>query len=254
MTGDDLKRLQDNFFATSKQIILEGTSLRPVGFVVTLQKHVDQLFDSGYGIEFLDPKTAILRDAQDDAVATLIVDLVMDYRRLYHAVLTVFPKTRDLLPRLLVLGQAASVDDPYMRLMRPFLENTGLDAKDVAAAVMRQICDKVDAFASIMHSEAWKRHTASPEDMEKLREFAKTHSLGEDQKSVEIVVSAMETYDFTRMLTAPIHREPSKDPKRRDAGKVLGFGETDDSVAEQDGKNVIEGRMARFLKPLPVAS
>lgn len=253
MTGTDLKRMQDGFFATAKQIILEGTSLRSVGFVITLYKHVDKLFDSGYGIEFIDPKT-IMRDAQDDAVATLVVDLLMDYKRLYHAVLSVYPKTRDILPRLLALGQSVGADDPYLRLMRPFLESTGLDAKDVSAAVMRQICDKVDAFASIMNSEAWMRSAASPEDMEKVQKFAETRSLGEDQKSVEIVISAMETYDFTRILTAPIDREPSKDPKRRDAGKVLGFGETDDHMAEQGGKNVLEGRMVRFLKPLPVAS
>jgi hypothetical protein len=254
MTGADLKRVQDNFFATSKRILLDTGHIRPIGFVVTLHKHVDKLFESGYGLEFLDPKAGLMTDVGDNAVATLIVDLVMDYKRLYHAVLAVFPKTRDILPRLLALGQSVGADDPYLRLMRPFLESTGLDAKDVSAAVMRQICDKVDAFASIMNSEAWMRSAASPEDMEKVQKFAETRSLGEDQKSVEIVISAMETYDFTRMLTAPIRRKPSKNPKRRDAGKVLGFGETDDRVAEQGGNNVIEGRLVRFLKPLPVAS
>lgn len=254
MTGADLKRMQNNFFATAKQIVLEGTSLRPVGFVVTLHKHVDRLFESGYGLEFLDPKTAVLRDVQDDAVATLVVDLLMDYRRLYHAVLTVFPKTRDILPRLLALGEIAGVDDPYTRLMRPFMAHQSLDAKDIAAAVMRQICDKVDAFASITQHEAWRRNAESPEDMKEARAFAKTHSLGEDLKSVEVVVSTMETHDFARMLTAPIHREPSEDPARRDGGRVLGFGETDDCVAEEGGEYVIKGRLARFLKPLPVAS
>jgi hypothetical protein len=253
VTGTDLKRMQDGFFATAKQIILEGTSLRPIGFVITLHKHVDKLFDSGYGIEFIDPKT-IMRDAQDDAVATLVVDLFMDYKRLYHAVLSVYPKTRDILPRLLALGQSVGADDPYLRLMRPFLESAGLDEKDVSTAVMRQICDKVDAFACITHHEAWRRNAESPEDIKKAREFAKTHSLSEDMKSIEVVLSTMDTHDFARMLTAPIHREPSKDPKHRDAGKVLGFGETDDCVAEQGGPNVLEGRMVRFLKPLPVAS
>jgi hypothetical protein len=178
----------------------------------------------------------------------------MDYKRLYHAVLTVFPKTRDILPRLLALGQAVGADDPYMRLMRPFLKSQELDAKDVSAAVMRQICDKVDAFACIMHSEAWKRNAKSTADMEKISKFAETHSLGEDMESVEVVISTMETYDFARMLTAPIHRKPSKNSKQRDTGKVLGFGETDDHVAEQGGKNVLEGRLVRFLKPLPEAS
>jgi hypothetical protein len=248
MTGDDLKRMQNGFLEASKKILLEECRLRPVGFIVTLHKHVDKLFESGWGIEFIDPK-AWMRDVQDDNVATLIIDLMMDWKRLYHAVLNVFPQTRDVLPQMLALGESVGVDDVYKRTMRPFLKATQLDEKDVIAATLRQICDKVDAFASILHSEAWLRVVESTETVEKIRENA-PKSLGQDKKSVEIVMSAMETYDFTRMLAVPIHREPSKNPRERDEGKVIGFGELTEGLDTPGDTNVIEGRLARFLKPL----
>ncbi len=40
MTGDDLKRMQDTFLKAAKKILLSNDQLRPVGFVVTLHKHV----------------------------------------------------------------------------------------------------------------------------------------------------------------------------------------------------------------------
>lgn len=127
-----------------------------------------------------------------------------------------------------------------MRVMRPFLRVAQMDEKDVIAATMRQICDKVDAFASIFHSEAWMRVADSPETIERARE----HGLSQDAASVEVVVSSMETHSFTRMILVPIHREPSQ---TRDGGKVTGFGEP----RENSG---FEGRLTGFLKPLPEAS
>jgi len=246
MTGDDLKRMQDNFLETSKKILLDEGRLRPVGFVVTLYKHVDKLFESGWGVEFLDPK-AWMRDAQNDSVATLIVDLAMDWKRLYHAVLRVFPQTQTILPGLLAMGQEINVDDAHMRVMRAFMDATQLDAKDVVAATMRQICDKADAFASILHTEAWMRAVQSSESVEELSK----KGLGQDKQSVEILMSVMETYDITRALMVPIHREPSK---TRDGGKVLGFGSPTQSLSAPGDSNAMEGRMARFLKPLKDAS
>jgi hypothetical protein len=251
VNGDDLKRLQDDFLAGSKKILLETGHMRPVGFVVTLRKHVDRLIESGWGLEFIDPKIARVRDAQDDEIAALIVDLSMNWRKLYHAVLTVFPQTRSTLPNLLAIGIAANVDDPYMRLMRPFMSATQLEDKDVMAATMRQICDKVDAFASIFNSEAWTRVVKTREAIDEVYKNA-AGSLGNDKESVEVVISSMETYDFTRMITVPILRKPSK--KARDAGKITGFGELTEGIARPDNNNVIEGRLARFLKPLAVAS
>lgn len=66
--------------------------------------------------------------------------------------------------------------------------------------------------------------------------------LGQDMKSVEVVFSSMETHDFSRMITVPIHREPSE---TRDGGKILGFGDPTDN---EDGEH--GGRMAGFLKPM----
>ena len=241
MTGDDLKRMQDGFLAMAKEILLQGP-LRPVGFVITLHKHVDKLFESGWGIEFIDPKSCV-RDVHDDSIAALIIDLAMDWRRLYHAVLNVFPQTRDVLPRMIKIGKTLDVDDAYMRVMRAFLAATEMDEKDVTAATMRQICDRVDAFACVYHSEAWMRMVEPSETIEQIRRDA-PESLGQDKKSIEVVMSSMETHDFVRMITVSIHREPSE---TRDGGKVIGFGEP----VENDK---LAGRLTGFLKPLPEAS
>lgn len=249
MTGDDLKRMQDGFVEGAKKILLKDGRLRPVGFIITLRKHVDKLFESGWGLEFLDPKEC-MRDAQDDSVAALVIDLMMDWKRLYHAVLNVFPQTRSVLPQMIALGEGIAVDDAHMRVMRAFLRATELDEKDVVAATLRQICDKVDAFACVMQSEAWMRVVGPGESEAQIRENA-PKGLGQDQKSIEIVVSSMDTHDFTRLITVPVRREASKE---RDGGKVLGFGEPTEGLDTPDNANVVEGRMTRFLKPLEIAS
>ena len=244
MTGDDLKRTQDHFLEGAQTILRERGQLRPVGFIITLHKRVEQLFESGWGIEFIDPKSCVHADGDD--TATLVLDLLMDWKRLYHAVVTVFPKTKDVLSPLITLGAAVGADDPYKRVMRPFLTHTKMDEKDVIAATMRHICGKVDAFASIFQSEAWVRVLDPGTEIEDVPQ-----SLGDDAKSIEVVFSSMETYDFTRLLTLPIQRE---DPNKRAVGKVVGFGELTEGLDTLDNKNVVDGRLVRFLKPLAVAS
>ena len=225
MTGDDLKRIQNTFIEGSKAIIRE-TELRMTGFVITLHKNVDKLFESGWGVEFLDPKETI-RDVHDDNVALLIVDLTMNWKRLYHAVMNIFPKAREILPAMIALGQSLAIDNDaaYKHTMRAFLRATELDVKDISAATVRQICEKTDAFACIFHSEAWVR-MVDPNDKAAIEE-AQRSGLAKDTKAVEVLLSVMETHNFTRSLTIPIVREPSNDPKKRDGGKVLGFGEPD---------------------------
>ena len=247
MTGDELKRTQDHFLEGGKKLLQEHGRLRPTGFIITLHKHLDKIFESGWGIEFIDPK-ACMRGIHDDDSAVLILDLLMDWKRLYHAVLNVFPQTRDVLPPMITLAQTTDVDDPYMRVMRPFLAHTKMDEKDVIAATMRQICGQVDAFACIMQTEAWQRVVDPTEDAGKI-----SAHLGDDQKSFEVLVSSMETYNFARMLTAPIHREASTQSKR-DEGKILSFGEQTEGLDTVDDTNVVDGRLVRFLKPLEVAS
>ncbi len=251
MTGDDLKRVQDNFLETAKKILLEDGRLRPIGFVVTLHKHVEKLFESGYGLEFIDPKECV-RDVPDDQVTTLVVDLAMDWKKLYHAVLTVFPKTQSVLPRMLELGQSISVDDAYMRTTRAFLTGAQLDEKDVTVATMRQICDKAEAFACIMQSEAWLRAVGASETVEQIYEDA-PGGLSQDMRSVEVIISSMETYDFARVLVVPIHREAARRGLPRDAGRVLSFEEPTEKIVCA-GADEYGGRMVGLLKPLKEAS
>jgi hypothetical protein len=249
----DLTRMQDGFVEHSKEILLDRGHMGPVGFVVTLHKHLDRLFESGYGVEFIDPKTACVRDPDDDAIATLIVDLSMSWKKLYHAVLTVFPQTQDVLPGLLAFGTEIQVDDPYKRLMRPFLMTTQLDQRDIIAEMMRQICDKASAFASVLHFEAWRRMVEPGESRDEISE-----DLGKDAKSVEILISSMETREFVRMITVPIHRAPQKKKQKkkqkRDDGKIEGFGESTEIIDRPDNNNELEGRLVRFLRPLGEAS
>lgn len=243
MTKDDLKGLQDHLLAKAQVILQQSDHLRPAGFVVTLHKHLDKLFESGYGVEFLDPKQLLSDDP--DGIAVLIVDLLMGWKRLYHAILSLFPPMRDVLPGLLEIGVAAEVDDPYMRVVRPFLSAAQLDEKDITIGTVRQICDKTDAFACIYQSEAWIRMVRSS-DREAV-EGVRQNGLSQDAKAIEVVLSTMEAHDFGRSLMMPIEREPSSDPSKRDQGKVRGFGTPKETGAMQ-------GRVANFLKPLPEAS
>lgn len=247
MTGDDLKRMQDRFLDGAKQILRERGRLPPIGFVVTLHKHVEKLLETGWGAEIIgDPKGAFVRDPDDDRVATLVLDLLMDWKRIYHAVLDVFPHTQDVLPELVAMAKALQVDAPYKRVMRPFLAHTKLDEKDIIAATMRHVCNKVDAFACIMQTEAWFRTVDPNEDVDQIPD-----SLGDDTKSIEVVFSSMETYAFTRMVTVPVHRSTSStEGRQRDKGAVVGFGERTEGLDTPEDTNLLVGRLVRFLKPL----
>ena len=246
MTPEDLKAVQDRFVEGGKTILLEHGRLRPTGFIITLHKHLDKLFDSGWGLEFIDPK-ACVRGQQPDDTAVLILDLLMDWKRLYHAILNVFPQVRDVLTPMLQLARKVDVDDPYMRITRPFLSHTKMDEKDVIAATMRQICGQVDAYACIMQTEAWLRYVDPDEDVDKI-----PARLQGDQKAFEALFSSMETYDFTRLLTTSVHREkPVSAKAARDDGKIRRFGTTDERLGAPEDA---DGRFMRFLKPLGIAS
>jgi len=71
--------------------------------------------------------------------------------------------------------------------------------------------------------------------------------LAADEKSIEVLISSMETYSFARMVTVPVLRAASK--KRRDSGKVQGFGESIEMIDRPENEHVLEGRLIRFLKP-----
>lgn len=252
MTEDDFKHLQNHLLEHSKKALLGHGHIDPMGFVITHVRNIDNLLESGYGVEFIDPKTAFVRDAADDTIATLTIDLGMSWKKLYHAILTVFPETQNTLPGLLALGTEIKVDDPYKRLIRAFLSATELDTRDIMAAMMRQICDKTDALASIFHSEAWQREAELDEARDAIPEDLET-----DGKSIEVLISSMETYDFARVVTVPVLRKASKkrsaaSKKRRDSGKVQGFGKSIEMIDRPENDNVLEGRMIRFLKPQEV--
>lgn len=250
MTGDDLKHMQDGFLDAAKKILRMDMRLRPVGFVVTMHKHLDKLAETGWGVEFLDFGSR-MSDDHDDAYAVLILDMAMDWKRQYHAVVSLMPEAVTTLEPLLKLAEKLRVDDPHMRVMRPFLAHVQMDTKDVVAATMRHVCDKVDAFACVMQHEAWLRVVGPTEDAAQVKAAA-AGGLGGDAKAVEVIASALETHDFARTVTVPIRREPSD---RRDGGKVLDFGEPMEAVVTPDDpRNKVGGRYAHLLKPLPEAS
>src|SRR4029079_4352942 len=82
MNGDDLKRIQDTFFSGGQAILRTYSRLAPIGFIITMSKHVHKLFEYGWALEILDRKMCV-RDPKDDAIATLILDLSMNYKKLY---------------------------------------------------------------------------------------------------------------------------------------------------------------------------
>jgi hypothetical protein len=251
MTGDDLKHMQDGFLDGAKKII-RGGRLRPVSFIVTMHHHLDKLAGTGWGVEFIDFKSC-LRDDNNDKSAVLILDMLLEWKRLYFALIELMPKAGPVLEPMLDLANQAQVDDPYMRVMRPFLAHMQMEEKDIVAGVVQQLCGKLDAFASIVQSEAWARHIDTT--TETVDEIYKNspEGLGQDKKSVEVIVSTMETYEFTRMITVPVLRDQKKSAHKRDGGKVTGFGEAAEYVVPFDEKGTV-GRFDRMLKPLSVAS
>ena len=259
MTPEDLKRIQDGFLEGAKAIVTERRHMAPIGFVVTLHKHVEKLFEAGWALEIIDKKSVVR--APDDSYAAVVVDLAMDYKRMYHAVLNVFPKTKGVLPQMLALGEMVKVDDPYKRVMRPFLNATKLHEKDVIAATMRHVCATASAFACITQSEAWIR-TIDPdtEDAAAIVAAGDAKGLKQDAKSTEVIYSSMETREFIRMVTVPIHRraEPGKEgavgEDRSDSGEVTGFGDPLETVDSPTDEYALAGRMVGFLKPLSEAS
>ena len=251
MTGDDLKHMQDGFLDGAKKII-RGERLRPVSFIVTMHHHLDKLAGTGWGVEFIDFKSC-LRDDNNDKIAVLMLDMLLDWKRLYHALIDLMPKARPVLEPMLALANRVRVDDPYMRVLRPFLERIQMEEKDIVAGVVQQICGKVDAFASIVQSEAWMRYVdPTTETVDEIYKNS-PEGLGQDRKSVEVIVSVMETYEFSRMITVPILRTEKKSAQKRDGGKITGFGEPVEHVAPFEEKSAI-GRFDRMLKPLGVAS
>jgi hypothetical protein len=249
MIGDDLKLLQDQLLEGGKQILRERGHLGTVGFVVTLHKHVEKLLESGWGAEFIgDPKDAFVR-LDDDRVVALVLDMTMDWKRLYHAVLDLYPKMQKILPALIEAAAQARVDDPYKRVVRPFLKAAQLDEKDIVAGTMRQVCEKVDAFACIMQCEAWLYEADPSVPGDQLPD-----DLSTDAKSIEVIFSSMETHDFARLRKAQIQRASSTDPKTRDEGAVIGFGESIEMLITPEEQIDVGGRFTNFLKPLELAS
>ena len=102
-----------------------------------------------------------------------------------------------------------------------------------------------------MQSEAWLR-VVDPSDKAAI-ERAEREGLGQDSKSVEVIISSMETYEITRLLALPIQRETAPRGKNRDEGKVTGFGEMTERLDTPANMHASD-RFVRFLKPLEVAS
>ncbi len=244
---DELKAIQDENFSIAKRIMTEVGRVLPMGFVLTRRDETDKLFESGWGIEFLDPKQLITHDKMGGhEMVGLMLNLAMDWKAMYEAVIRISDKAREFLVPAVEMAKHFKIDDPYMRTMRPFMDATNTDEKDIVSATMRAICEKVDAFAAMHVSEAWMAEPKPGITREDL-----PNDLSEHPDSVEVVHCVMETREIVRMLAIPILREPPKAGERRDSGKLLGFGEVKEQVVRLGDPEVTAiGRLTRFLKPL----
>ena len=250
MTDDDLKHMQDSHFETAKGIMASGEPVLPVGFVMTTRANIDKMHESGWGIEFVDPKDVIIHNTtKGDEVVGLMVPLAWDSERLFYMVRKLWPDTQGALDMVYKMAKDMDLEDPFTRVMRPFMQATNLDEKDVMAAMMRELCEKTDAFAAILISEAWTREVGKDE----IDEDGLPRNLANDMKAVEVVMCTLESRNITRMVTIEVKRGPSPDGER-DSGPFVGFGQLKEMcVDNRDPKTRLEGRLVRFLKPLPEA-
>ncbi len=242
-----LKVIQNDHLEVAKRLLLEEGFVVPIGFVFTRRDQVDNLLGNGWGIEFIKPKQIFTYERMKGSeVVGLGLDFAMDWERMYHALIRVLPKYRPYLEPFIQLAKEKKLDDPYMRTMRPFMEVSKMDEKDIIAATMKSICERVEAFGAMHVSEAYIVQVTDPKDRDKMAD-----DLADEPTSTEVVMCSLETHEFIRMVTIPIKREASQPGKRRDSGKPIGFGEPQEHIYHYDEPgSKVEGRLSRFLSPL----
>ncbi len=242
--NDDFKAIQDDHLRIAKELLLEEGKVYQLGFVFTQRIHLRKLQEAGWGACLLESEMASQKNPSGDDMVCLTINLSMDWERMFEAVVRVIPEVAEFLRSAIDLAKNMKVDEPYMRTMRPFLETTNLDEKDIISMTMKSICELVDASAAMHISEAYLK-TVPMKMMS-----AELGDLSKDDESVEIIVNSIETHDFIRMLHVPIFREPAKPGAKRDSGRVIGIGEVQEHLYNlKDKGSVITGRMVRFLKP-----
>jgi hypothetical protein len=241
--SEALKAIQDDHLNAAKAMLTDLGFVAPIGFVFTNRGQVDNLFQGGWGIQFIQQKQVFSYDRMEKAeMVGLALDFSMDCERMYEALIRSSPKAAEVLVPLVEVGKRMNIDDLYVRTMRSFMQATNVDEKDIIAMTMRSVCEKVDAFGAMHISEAYLKQMDH-------RPYGGPGDLARDLTSTEVIICSMETREYVRMLALPILREPPKEGEKRDSGKVIGFGEVQEQLSRFDDPNcVVEGRLVRFLK------
>lgn len=250
MTHEELIALQDLHLEWAKDIARKRGHISPVAFVVTTSAKAR----TAVRISGMTVKGVPAADKAEVALMTVMMH-EDDWEYLYNALAqlwpTLFPDRPFVLAELLALGQKDHIDFPYMRVVRPFLHVTGMEARDVVCELVRFVARQCDAEAVICICEAWMRTMTEEE-----HEAGKTRAdlparLGDDAQATEHVVCTLDAgAPLARMVSSRILRRSTK--KGRDAGKVLGF-EDGEAVVDTTGHDLV-GRMVRFVNiPAPGA-
>lgn len=241
MNNIDLIALQDSSIDSAKKRIMEDGQLHQFGVILIRGSQMDELFSSGFSMEFLNSKD-MFRPESKDGASCLVVSIDPSWEKLFGATCILYPEMAQPLNHVIEMGKAAfgvPESEIYERTMRVFLKVNDLSSKDITSGIIRLICQKVDAFAVIMISEAWQLLAETKESLEK--ETSKG-SFADNPKSIEILASFLDASSFRRILTVGI--------KRDESGDIVGFEDIQESMDNKDGEAAIGGRFIEFLKPI----
>lgn len=241
---EDLKQFQEDQIESAKAFMMEEGRVPSFLFLVTTMSSIPEKFKEHLKVLSEDDTIKQLGDVPEDRPIFVTFDMDTYWKNLYHMMMHVPGKHRAVLPMLVKAGEDANVDDPYMRVMRPFLEISKLHPKDVQALFMRQMILEVGAYAFVKLDEAYIVDRALKEG-ETADDVTGEGSIKNHPDSKECIMVFLETHKYQRMVTIPFTRAgPEEDDK------VTGFLEPKIIEIGAD-EHSLKGRFVNMLRPLP---
>lgn len=242
---EDLKSFQDDQLETAKKWLAEDDNLPSLLFLVTTKDAIPEKMKNGLKVMSNPLEISNLEEVPFDKPVFVTFDLVSTWKNLFHMMMHVPGKHQAILPMLVKSAEDMDIDDPFMRVMRPFMQVSNLHEKDIQALFMRQMILELGAYAFVKMDEAYTLDSPMKEGETKEEAQDRYKDLKSNPKSIECIMVMLETHKYQRMITLPFTRE------KRDTGKVTGFGEPKIYEVKEGNDNSLTGRFVNMLRPLP---
>lgn len=231
-----LREFQDSFVALAKDMFLGQERLLPFAAVLCYRLK-GAAFAKREDVRLIFGSEPELSALPNEAVCTFVTPLHFNWEQKFHILVSNGDaRTRAVLKELVAVAIENSVDEPHMRVVRPFMQVTGLNEKDIQAMAMAELARGTSAFAILMVQEGYFKYgDAHP-----------AGSLRDDASAKEGILAMLETRQGSRLVHVPVLR----DSGRRDVGAVVRFDDAkifNDHLERDLG---MKGRFAQLLAPL----